>query len=182
MESQGSFDKALWNDIGKANGPAARAGDLVQITKVTIDDKRILLEINGGTRGGPKWYERIEIGHGQPHLADRLRLRLRLRPAAPAWPWCSRAELPPLTVRRDQEDARAGARLQSCAAPRAVLRDPAAGRSKQAVKEKKAVEGMDRDQVVLALGRPDNKVRETVDGAEAGGLDLRQAARARSSS
>jgi hypothetical protein len=25
---------------------------------------------------------------------------------------------------------------------------------------------MDRDQVVLALGRPDNKVRETVDGTE----------------
>src|SRR5512140_1005314 len=64
VDSQGSFDKALWNEIGKANGPAARAGDLVKITKVTLEDKRILLEINGGMRAGPKWYERIEVGTG----------------------------------------------------------------------------------------------------------------------
>jgi hypothetical protein len=36
----------------------------------------------------------------------------------------------------------------------------------QAVKEKRAVEGMDRDQVLLALGRPVRKVREVKDGVE----------------
>jgi len=44
----------LWNEIGKENGPAARAGDLVKITKVTLEDKRILLEINGGDEWRPE--------------------------------------------------------------------------------------------------------------------------------
>ena len=37
---------------------------------------------------------------------------------------------------------------------------------KQAVKEKRAIEGMDRDQVLLALGRPIRKSRENKDGEE----------------
>ena len=37
---------------------------------------------------------------------------------------------------------------------------------KQAVKEKRALVGMDREQVVLALGRPNHKSRETVDGVD----------------
>lgn len=36
----------------------------------------------------------------------------------------------------------------------------------QAIKEKKALEGMDRDEVLLALGRPLHKSRETKDGVE----------------
>ena len=35
-----------------------------------------------------------------------------------------------------------------------------------AIKEKRVLEGMDRDQVILALGRPVNKSRETKDGLE----------------
>ena len=35
-----------------------------------------------------------------------------------------------------------------------------------AIKEKKAIEGMDREQVVLAMGRPVRKSRETKDGVD----------------
>ena len=37
---------------------------------------------------------------------------------------------------------------------------------KQAVKENRAIEGMDRDQVIMALGKPRTKVRETKEGIE----------------
>jgi hypothetical protein len=37
---------------------------------------------------------------------------------------------------------------------------------KAAVVEKRAIEGMDRDQVILAVGKPRTKVRETKDGAD----------------
>ena len=37
---------------------------------------------------------------------------------------------------------------------------------KKAIAEKKVIEGMDRDQVLLALGRPDHKSREVKDGME----------------
>jgi hypothetical protein len=35
-----------------------------------------------------------------------------------------------------------------------------------AVKEKRAIEGMDRDQVIMAIGKPRTKVRETKDGVD----------------
>jgi hypothetical protein len=35
-----------------------------------------------------------------------------------------------------------------------------------AVKEKRAIEGMDREQVLLALGRPRHRQRETKDGED----------------
>ena len=36
----------------------------------------------------------------------------------------------------------------------------------KAIQTKKAIEGMDRDQVLMALGHPDHKSRETKDGIE----------------
>ena len=35
-----------------------------------------------------------------------------------------------------------------------------------AIKEKRAIEGMDREQVIMALGRPRNKERRTDDGVD----------------
>ena len=64
FESSGAWDRKKWDEAGKEFGPAARAGDLVQISKVEIDDDKITLEINGGMKGGKKWYDRIEVGMG----------------------------------------------------------------------------------------------------------------------
>src|ERR1044072_8876961 len=62
FESDGKYDKAVWLEASKEHGPAARVGDLVQITKVTIDDDKIVLEINGGMKAKKKWYEHVEVG------------------------------------------------------------------------------------------------------------------------
>src|SRR5436190_10409545 len=64
VESTGKYDAKHWEEIGKELGPAARTGDLVQITKVTLEKDRILLEINGGIKSGRKWYDRVEVGMG----------------------------------------------------------------------------------------------------------------------
>ncbi len=40
FKSTGQFDKNEWQELGKQLGPAARPGDLVQVTKVDIDDER----------------------------------------------------------------------------------------------------------------------------------------------
>src|SRR4051812_44035886 len=56
-KSNGQYDKAEWAELGKQFGPAARPGDLVQVTKVDIDDDKIVLQINGGAKGKRKWYE-----------------------------------------------------------------------------------------------------------------------------
>jgi hypothetical protein len=162
VDSKGGFDKAAWNEIGKENGPAARAGDLVKITKVTIEDKRILLEINGGMSGGHKWYERIEVGGGNRPIGS---------PSASVGPGGTNlalvfpGRLPPLKAAEIKKMLAPvlDFNIQSAATQYFETLPPAI---QTAVKAKKAVEGMNKDQVVLALGRPDNKVRETVDGTE----------------
>jgi hypothetical protein len=162
--STGSFDKALWEQTGKETGPAARVGDAVQITKVTIENDRIGFELNGGFQKGPKWWQRIEIGTGtrtspigpgnQPMAVAGTNLAL-------VFP----GRMPPISSDKVKEmlapildfNKRSATELYVETLPPQI---------QQAVKDKKAVEGMDRDQVILALGKPDNKVRETVDGVE----------------
>jgi len=64
-ESTGAYDKKKWEDMGKEMGPAARQGDLIQLTKVSLEDDKIVIEINGGLKSGKHWYDRVQIGMGQ---------------------------------------------------------------------------------------------------------------------
>src|SRR5260370_19654390 len=66
FESTGKYDPKEWEEIGKQLGPAARTGDAVQITKVTLEHDKILLEINGGITSGRKWYDHVSVGMGNP--------------------------------------------------------------------------------------------------------------------
>src|ERR1700759_3215833 len=61
FNSDGTYDKKRWTEIAKESGPAARNGDSIQITKMTLERDRILLEINGGFKGGRKWYQGVQV-------------------------------------------------------------------------------------------------------------------------
>ena len=64
FNADGTWDKAAWAAVAAHAGPAAREGDVVQITKVTIESDRLLLDINGGYAGGHHWYNNGQIGAG----------------------------------------------------------------------------------------------------------------------
>src|SRR5258708_28839122 len=64
FESTGAWDKQKWAEAAQKFGPAARVGDLVQITKVTIEGDKILFEINGGMKGKGHWYDNVQVGMG----------------------------------------------------------------------------------------------------------------------
>src|ERR1700686_5065750 len=66
FESTGKYDPKEWEEMGKQLGPAARTGDLIQVTRVTIESDKILLEINGGIKSGKKWYDHVQVGMGNP--------------------------------------------------------------------------------------------------------------------
>ena len=73
FDSNGTYDKKAWGQIAKESGPAARTGDQVQITKVTLERDKILFEINGGIKSGRKWYDRtlrprMAVGAGRQRL------------------------------------------------------------------------------------------------------------------
>src|ERR1700735_4176499 len=64
FESTGTFDKKQWEAASREFGPAARVGDLVQVTKVVFETDKLVLQINGGFKGGRKWYQGVQVGGG----------------------------------------------------------------------------------------------------------------------
>ena len=163
IETTGAYDKKAWDAIGKEFGPAARVGDLVMVSKVSIEDDKLVLEINGGFRGGRKWYERIEVGTG-----TRTTPIGRSQSNAPGGTSIALLFHKPLPPLKPEE-------VKKMLAPVLDFEKRSVTQSfveslppplQAAVKEKRATEGMDRDTVLLALGKPVRKVREVVDGEE----------------
>jgi hypothetical protein len=162
FSSKGTWDKAKWTEMGRENGPAARVGDVVQITKVDINGDNIEFEINGGFRTGPKWHERIQVGTGQRTApigqssagTTGTIISLEFEGGVPA---LEVKEFKKLMLPLLDFEKRSATEnyLDNLPAP-----------MQAAIKEKRALEGMDKDQVMMAMGRPRHKQRETKDGTE----------------
>ncbi len=161
LAADGAYDRQKWDDQMRENGPAARVGDLVQVTKVTIDDDRLVLEINKGFKGGRKWYQNVEVGMGGGMSP------ISQGTSAPGGTTVSVAF--PDGVPGDVAIIKKGiARVLDFEKHSATQNyvDTLPEPVKKAIAQKKAIEGMDRDMVLLAMGRPKHKVRETKDGDE----------------
>lgn len=162
VNSNGVIDREKWSDAGNEFGPAAKVGDIVQVTKVEVTGDSIELELNGGFKSGRKWHERIQLGTGtrtapisqgsQPTLGSLLSLRFE-------------DGVPPLEIKEYKKMLAAVLDFEKRSATENYL-DSLPPPIQAAIKEKRAMEGMDRDQVLMALGRPRHKQRETKDGIE----------------
>jgi hypothetical protein len=155
-------DREKWDDAARELGPAARSGDLVQVTKVEVDDDKITLEINGGLKTGRKWYERIEMGtgnrtapigqSGNPTLGTMLVVEFP-------------KGVPPVKATEFKKMLKPVLDFEKRSATENYVENLPAP-IQAAIKEKRVVEGMDKEQVLLAVGRPRGKSRETIDGVE----------------
>jgi hypothetical protein len=161
--STGKYDRATWDTAAKTLGPAARVGDMIQITKVDIEKDQILLEINGGMKGGRKWYDNVQVGMGGGTVPVRSNntpapggttIALKFDKAVPALEASDIKKM--LAPILDFE--------RRTATEQAI--DTLPPEIKAAVQDKRVIEGMDRDQVLMAVGKPRTKVRETKDGAD----------------
>lgn len=166
FDSKGSYDKAAWAEAGKELGPAARIGDLVQITKVTIDDDRIVLEINNGLKGKRSWKDHIQVGMGGGGAMTPLGNGQAT--SAPGGTYIA-------VVFDGKIPLVKSAEIKKMLAPVLDFEKHSATEQyietmpepiKQAIAAKKAVEGMDREQVMMAMGRPLRKSRESKEGLD----------------
>jgi len=164
FESTGTYDKKHWEAVAKEMGPAARTGDQVQITKVTLEDDKILLEINGGLKSGRHWYDRVQVGmgggmapvsNGEAHPTTGTVVELLYhKPLANLTSADVKKTLAPLF----DFEKHSATQLYAESLPPEI---------QKAIKDKRVLEGMDRDQVLLAVGHPVHKSRETnPDGVE----------------
>jgi hypothetical protein len=164
FNSDGTWDKAAWEKAGRENGPAARLGDLVQVTKVDIQDEKIVLELNGGGKVKKKWYDRIEVGvgGGTRPIGDP---RATNAPGGTTIALNFGKAVPPLEAAEIKKLLKPILDFETRTASEQYI-DTLPPEIKEAIKAKKVIEGMDREQVMLALGRPNHKTRETKEGED----------------
>jgi hypothetical protein len=165
FNSDGTWSKQEWLDAGIEFGPVAKVGDLIQVTKIDINSDDIVLQINGGLNTKGKWYERIEGGTGTGGGTRPVNPNGASLSAGTAIAVHFPGRVPPI----------AAADMKKIIAPvmdfdkHSVTTnyfDTLPPEVQAAIKEKRAIVGMDREQVVLAMGHARDRLRETKDGLD----------------
>jgi hypothetical protein len=162
--ADGTYDKQKWDEAGKLLGPAGRVGDLVQVTHVEIDKESIILEINGGMKSAKgSWKDHVQIGiggvspvkTGQPTNAPNgTTIALRFDDSIGE---ITSSEVKKILAPVLDFDKHSATEQYAETLPPEI---------KKAIEDKKPIEGMDRDQVVMALGKPVHKSRESKEGVD----------------
>ena len=168
IDSQKGHDKQEFAKALQENGPAARAGDLVQVTKVDLEDDKITLQLNGGFKGGRKWYENVQVGVGGGMSGRTVPIS--------GGNGMAMAGTTVTLVFPKEYDTMTVAEIKKWLAPVLDFEKQRSATEnyleklppevQAAIKEQKPIEGMDKDAVILSMGKPRSKSREVKDGAE----------------
>jgi hypothetical protein len=163
-------------DLRRAVGssvPAANPGDTVQITGIEFREQEIWIEINGGGKKKKSWKERIQVSVGSgPPVSSTSSSSGQQGP--PGFQGIGSTlivdyarPLPDLTP--DEFKQHLGVFLDFSGQRSAAVHwiETLPPEFQEAIKEQRAMVGMDREMVVAALGKPEKKVRERdLDGLE----------------
>lgn len=165
FESNGRWEKQEWLDAGREYGAVAKIGESVQITGVDINSDEIVLQINGGLNTRGKWYDRIEGGIGGGTSTRPVTGGRDSRTFGTAIAVHFPGRVPPIPATEVKKMLAPILDFEKRSATEYYF-DTLPPEVQAAIKEKRVIEGMEKDQVVLALGRPRDRIRETVDGKD----------------
>lgn len=147
------------------HGAAVNTGDNVQITKLEFRDHQIVVDVNGGGRGKRRWRDHLQIGIGggyptvqstsqdtgppglQPGMGSTIFLEFDK----------SVPDLTPEDLKQILSPFLNFAKERSAAVQWFDTLPP---EMKKAIQDRRPAVGMDREEVVAAIGKPDHKVRE----------------------
>jgi len=151
------------------HGAAVHVGDAAQITKLEFHDHSIVVDVNGGGRGKKRWRDRIQIGMGgsiptartttttpqeengppgmQPGMGSTI--YLEFTKAIP--------DLTPDELKKILSPFLDFAKQRSASVQWVDTLPP---EMKKAIQDRRPTVGMDREEVVAAIGKPEHKVRE----------------------
>ena len=150
------------------HGAAVHIGDSAQITKLEFHDHSIAVDVNGGGRGKKHWRDHIQIGMGgtipttrttttqdqdngppgmQPGMGSTI--FLEFTKTVP--------DLTPDELKKLLSPFLDFAKQRSASVHWVDTLPP---EMKKAIQERRPTVGMDREEVVAAIGKPEHKVRE----------------------
>jgi hypothetical protein len=159
IHPDGSFDQQAWGDKVIDNGPSGNVGDEVQITRVLIKPKKIIFVINGGGRHG-HWWEHIQVGMGGAMTPISTNQSGQQQQQGSRVALVFPHGVPPLDAAQIRQMLSGVFDFSKHSAAELYF-DRLPAPVKKAIKEKRAIKGMNRDEVVMALGNPHDKSRQT---------------------
>jgi hypothetical protein len=123
-----------------------------------------VLQINGGYKGGRKWYQGVQVGVNNGPMSP-VSTNDSNAPGGTSIVLLFHKPLEPIKASEIKKmlapvldfEKRSVTEIYSETLPPEV---------QQAIKEKRAREGMTREQVIMAMGKTSNKSRETKDGVD----------------
>jgi len=149
------------------HGAAVNSGDNVQITKLEFHEHTIVVDVNGGGRGKKNWKDHIQIGmgggpqinttqtktgeNGPPGVQAGMgsTLFLEFTKAVP--------DLTPADLKQILSPFLDFSRQRSASVHWTDTLPP---ETKKAIQDRRPAVGMDREEVIAAIGKPEHKVRE----------------------
>jgi hypothetical protein len=178
MYADKPLDDEVLNHAVTTHGAAVNTGDKAQITKLEFRDRTIIVDVNGGGRPKKNWRDHIQIGMGGAPMPTSTTTPTNTGGDDQGPPGFQQGRggtiyvqfaksVPDLTP--DELKTLLAPFLDFAKERSASVQwfDTLPPEMKKAITDRKAVVGMDREEVVAAIGKPDRKVRER----DAGGND-----------
>lgn len=160
----GEIDESnLYKELGE-EGRSVDEGEVVTVTAISFEDDRIEIELNGGGKSKKSFLDRLEIGVGARTMpvnqndfeeikGSKVVLLFNHKAPEDLTADILRTFLSPVLDFNERNFMETGI-------------DSLSEEFREAVLAKEARIGMDKATVLLALGRPNDRVRERVDGVE----------------
>jgi hypothetical protein len=151
------------------HGAAVNTGDNVQITKLEFREHTIVVDVNGGGRPKKNWWEHIQFGMGGVPTSTTTTTSTNGTDQGPPGFQEGRGgtiylqfskNVPDLTPEELKELLSPFLDFSKEKSASVHWIDTLPPEMKKAITDRRAVVGMDRDEVVAAIGKPDRKVRE----------------------
>lgn len=146
-------------------GPAARRGDLVQITAVQFEGKRLVLVINHGLKGGRKWWHRIQVAGASSRGTTLGATQNTHAPGGTKLALVFQEAIPSKTAAEIREMLKPVLDFERRTATELYL-DTIDQVYREAIEANEVIEGMDKEMVLLSKGIPWKKLRDFKDGIE----------------
>jgi hypothetical protein len=149
-----------------SHGAAVNTGDNVQITKLEFRAHEIVVDLNGGGRGKHHWRDHLQIGIGGSYPTMQSTSTEETGPPGMQPGMGSTIFLqwnkfvPDMTPDELKQVLSPFLNFQKERSASVYWIDTLPPEMKKAIQERRPIVGMDREEVVAAMGKPDHKVRE----------------------
>ena len=167
VSDSGEVNKEKLEKEIKKNGQSVETGKVVTVTDIAFSEDKIELELDGGGKNKKSFVDRIQVAVGMGNTTtpvgredktkkakgSKIVLRFAKKVPADLKPEALKEMLAAVLDFNKHNFLKTGI-------------DALPPEFQEAVKAKEARIGMDRSTVIMALGRPDKKVREKKDGTD----------------